>query len=125
MPNLRSIIHLAMGDKSATGALFFVAFTILFLWWTLIRLLSLEWNINPQYSYGWAVPFLIVYSIFIRWKSRPQSAPAINPSLQLWFLWLLALLFFPMRLLAEANPDWRMAAWGMAMLVSSFTGLII
>src|SRR6266436_6446705 len=36
-----------------------------FLWFTLINHLRIEWSVNPQYGYGWAVPFLCGYLI---WK---------------------------------------------------------
>src|SRR5579862_10051965 len=29
-----------------------------YLWFVLIRHLSIEWSVNEQYTYGWAVPFL-------------------------------------------------------------------
>src|SRR5678809_1107729 len=32
--------------------------TLGFLWFTLINQLRLDWSLNPQYSYGWVVPFL-------------------------------------------------------------------
>src|SRR4051812_26544913 len=30
-------------------------------WLELVSRLQLEWSINPQYGYGWAVPFLAAY----------------------------------------------------------------
>ena len=32
------------------------ALPLAWLWWVLIDDLRVEWTINPQYSYGWAVP---------------------------------------------------------------------
>jgi hypothetical protein len=32
-----------------------------FLWFTLINHLRVEWTVNPQYAYGWAVPFLCAF----------------------------------------------------------------
>ena len=43
-----------------------------FLWWRLIDHLRLEWSINPQYAYGWAVPFLCLYLAWRRVR-RPQQ----------------------------------------------------
>src|ERR1051326_1209442 len=34
---------------------------LIFLWLTLVNNLRVEWTINPQYSYGWAVPVLCLY----------------------------------------------------------------
>jgi hypothetical protein len=37
-----------------------------FLWTILINHLRIEWTLNPQYGYGWAVPFLCLYLIWQR-----------------------------------------------------------
>jgi len=37
-----------------------------FLWFTLINHLRIDWTVNPQYNYGWAVPFLCAYLIWRR-----------------------------------------------------------
>ena len=35
------------------------------LWAVLLNHLRVEWTLNPQYGYGWAVPFLCAYLL---WK---------------------------------------------------------
>src|SRR5437773_11753796 len=37
-----------------------------FLWFTLINHVRVEWTVNPQYGYGWAVPFLCAFLIWKR-----------------------------------------------------------
>ena len=37
-----------------------------YLWFVLINHLRIKWEVNPQYSYGWAVPFLCAYLIYLR-----------------------------------------------------------
>ena len=44
------------------------------LWFTLINHLRVEWAVNPQYAYGWAVPFLCLYLIWTKVESRKQKA---------------------------------------------------
>ena len=41
---------------------------LLFLWQALIRQVSIEWSVNPQYAFGWAVPLLCL-------SPGPETAP--------------------------------------------------
>ena len=43
------------------------------LWFRLIDHLRLEWAVNPQYAYGWAVPFLCLYLLWRKAESRKQK----------------------------------------------------
>jgi exosortase/archaeosortase family protein len=38
--------------------------SLAWLWFTLINHLRVEWSVNPQYAYGWAVPFLCLYLLW-------------------------------------------------------------
>jgi hypothetical protein len=38
-----------------------------FLWFSLCRHLSAEWIYNEQYSYGWFVPFFVLFLFWLRW----------------------------------------------------------
>jgi len=84
------------------------------IWWPALSRFSIEWSVNPQYFYGWSVPFLSAYLLFERYASRP----AINPAAWRWPVLVLMLLFalpqFPLRIIAEPNTDWRMISWLMA-----------
>jgi exosortase len=44
-----------------------------FLWFVLINQLRVLWELEPQYSYGWAVPFLCAYLVYLAWE-RGQKA---------------------------------------------------
>ncbi len=83
-------------------------------WLEVISRLRFEWSINPQYGYGWAVPFLAAYVFWRRWQNAP--APAAPRARVFWILLILigALVFLPIRLIQEANPDWRLLSWTMA-----------
>ncbi len=84
------------------------------LWLEVIGRLRLEWSINPQYGYGWTVPFL---AAFLFWR-RAQRAPlASEPIALAWPIALIlaaALFVLPVRLIQEANPDWRIMNWAIA-----------
>ena len=91
------------------------------LWFALLRQLSVEWSVNAQYTYGWAVPVMCLVLGYWRWLDRPVASPAA-PELGLGIAALgLALLLFPTRLVLEANPDWRLASWLCAVEVVGLT----
>ena len=70
-----------------------------------------EWQINPQYNFGWVVPMLGVALIWRRWPERPvpcppeSAGPVMIAAVGLLFLQL------PLRLVLEANPEWRLLYW--------------
>ena len=83
------------------------------LWLFAVRQLRFEWTINPQYNYGWSVPFLAAYLFAERWKRRPPTlAPRSRIGLALAVIGL-ALALLPVRLIQESAPDWRLLGWAM------------
>ena len=44
-------------------------------WLQLFNQLRSDWEINPQYSYGFAVPPLALALLWRRWQMRPAPAP--------------------------------------------------
>ena len=44
-----------------------------FLWWRLIDHLRVEWTVNEQYHYGWAVPFLCVYLLWTKHREQKEK----------------------------------------------------
>ena len=61
------------------------ALPLAFLWFVLIDHLRMEWTVNPQYTYGWAVPFLCLYLLYERLarsgKRTAHSAPENQSSI--------------------------------------------
>ena len=106
------------------------ALPLAWLWFVLINDLRVEWTVNPQYSYGWAVPFLCV---FLLWQSAKREAPSgkhsapcslrLAPCALLFAL--CALLYAPTRLIEEANPGWRLVSWALALEVVGLTLIFI
>ena len=107
------------------------------LWLVLINDLRVEWSVNPQYSYGWAVPFLCAFLVWQRIQRSAVSSRGVESSvsvgrryqpsafsLQLLFV-LLAFLYAPTRLIEEANPGWRLVSWALAMEVVGITLILI
>ena len=132
---------------------FFLPFGLL--WFTLINQLRVEWTVNPQYSYGWLVPVLCAGLAWRRWSgsmepgTRDQApqvtgrplTPALSPSMgerdtlpaprsALHALWPMlfafgAFLYAPTRLIQEANPEWRLVSWLLALEVVGLTLLAV
>lgn len=126
-----------------------VVLPLLLLWVQLIRQLSIQWNLNPQYTYGWAVPFLCIYLIWGRTQrsrsENQESSPKSSASARRqqadaaatnwWRLcaswWsfaafiLCAFLYAPTRLVQEANPGWSLVSWPLALEVIGLTLLFI
>jgi exosortase len=96
-------------------SLVFAAIAFLLLWWEIIHQLQSEWSLNPQYGYGWTVPFLAAYLFSHRWTRRPSSAAPQWPGLTISIAALAALVLLPARLVAVANPDWRLLSWTMTL----------
>jgi exosortase len=114
---------------------------LLFLWQGLIRHLSVEWTLNPQYRYGWAMPFLCVYLLWRNQSKKPKPSLEWNSEnkgclnrlnrhrvtcaacLVLGFG--LAAAYAPTRLIQEANPEWRLVSWALAIEVVGLTILAL
>ena len=107
------------------------------LWCVLINDLRVEWTVNPQYSYGWAVPFLCAFLLWQKiQKSEVRSQKSeirpltsvLRPPSSVPYLLLFALcaaLYAPTRLVQEANPGWRLVSWALAIEVVGLTLLFL
>ncbi|HZR18609.1 MAG TPA: exosortase/archaeosortase family protein [Verrucomicrobiae bacterium] len=95
------------------------------LWLGLIRQLSVEWSLNPQYTYGWAVPPLCVLLLFFDLRnnrSHSRLLPQIHFPRRLVCLAAVILFAYGLtRLAQEANPDWRLVSWLLALEVTGLT----
>ena len=128
------------------GPLYFLP--LAWLWFRLIEQLRIGWSLNPQYAYGWAVPFLCLYLIWRKAESREQKVERggagekpkaetlkcgnaeIRTSFsfsafQLFSFFLLCFLYAPIRLVLEANPGWSLATWPLALITIGLTLLTI
>jgi len=70
-----------------------------------------EWELNPQYNYGYVVPLLGLALFWWRWPERPSSLPPGNDAAPAILAASLLFLFLPLRLILEANPEWRLLYW--------------
>jgi exosortase len=90
------------------------------LWALLVRHLSVHWLVNPQYSFGWLVPFLAAYLWQQRWSDRPEIGASSGRGAW-WIGALAALAFLPTWLIEQPNPDWRLVSWAFALEVITLT----
>ena len=113
-------------------ALLIAAAPVVFLWQRLIRHLSIEWTLNPRYGYGWAVPVLCGYLVWRDLAGHRRDgrngggtlADLLNRRSVLAGV-ILAFGYGPLRLIQEANPDWRLVSWGLALDVLGLTLLLV
>jgi len=122
MPQMKATVARAdvVASREAAKNIWPLATVLLlfaFLWFEVINQLKSEWLLNPQYGYGWSVPFLAIYLIWKRWPERPAAAPPSARLLPLALISICALLLLPIRFVAEANPDWRLLSWSLALVV--------
>ncbi len=85
------------------------------LWLEIVSRLRLEWSVNPQYGYGWTVPFLAAYIFWRRSQRLPAPESPATTLLPDALMLAAGLLLVPVRLIQEANPDWRILSWAMAL----------
>jgi exosortase len=86
-------------------------------WGQLVLKLTTDWSTNPQYEFGFFVPFFVFYLLSRRWADRPPPSARLSglTAIAIGLPGLLALL--PIRIIQEANPDWRPLNWVHAALV--------
>jgi exosortase len=80
----------------------------LIVWVLAIRQLDLEWTFNPQYQYGWIVPLLTLLLWWRAWPGRPPPSDRLTSRTLPCAIALIAILALPLRIIQEANPDWRL-----------------
>jgi exosortase len=95
------------------------------LWYEVINQLKTDWSLNPQYGYGWTVPFVALYLIWRRWSERPAAMPPDSRARPIALAVLCAVLLFPVRFIAEANPDWRLLSWVLALIAVTISLCIV
>src|SRR5437868_5153111 len=105
-----------MGRGSASSFLskwVFVLLPLGYLWIRLVDSLRIEWSNNPQYGYGWLVPFLCVGLLIRRWQESGNLGN--RPLSHLRFIAILstflAFLYLPTRLVEAGTPEWRPLQW--------------
>jgi exosortase len=91
-------------------------------WLEFVSRLRPEWTVNPQYGYGWTVPLLVAFIFARRWETAPPPAGARMKFIPALAIIAGALVLIPVRLIQEANPDWRLMSWTMALAVVLISG---
>lgn len=100
---------------------------LLALFWAVFYLqLSYEWSISEQYSYGLFVPFIGAYLFSLRWQERPPGRKdAGSPWAALILLVLIIALHYPVKIIFEANADWRLLIWTQAAMVMAASLILL
>ena len=106
---------------------------LLYLWGLLVNHLRVPWSTNPQYAYGWSVPFLCGYLLWQRLGNSevgrqrtddggqraeggvPKTSGFQLPTFSFYLPFALCvLLYAPTRLIQEASPEWALVSWVLA-----------
>jgi len=109
------------GEKKSVWPLIIAIGCFGSLWLEAINHLKGEWSFNPQYAYGWGVPFLALYMFWRRWSTRPTPAPSGERLGPIALIILCAIIFLPIRFVSEANPDWRLLSWAFSVVAVLIT----
>ncbi len=102
-----------------------LALVTVLVWAGLISKLATDWSTNPQYEFGYFVPLFIIYLLFRRWEDRPEPSADSRHWLTTASLFVTLGLLLPIRIIQEANPDWRPFNWMHAAIVVSCTTTLI
>ena len=87
------------------------------LWLNLARQLSFQWSTKEQYAFGWFVPLLALCLFWRRWTTRPECHPVTPPRWVVVLVCAAAGMLLPVQIVCEANPDWPLSGWLIALLV--------
>lgn len=122
---VRARLNESPGSEPFAWHLLTTAAVFALLWLEVINQLKTEWSLSPQYSYGWSVPFLALYLLLRRWPHRPAPVPESRnlpgQLLPAAAAVICAVLFLPLRFVAEANPDWRLISWALTLAAIALT----
>jgi len=94
-------------------------------WLEVASRLRFEWSINPQYGYGWTVPFAAAYLLWRRWSVAPLAQNPRRRFFSIAVIIIAPLIFIPARLVQEANPDWRLISWAIAIAATTISYAVI
>lgn len=89
------------------------------LWWMVCSGLSVHWRLNPQYSYGWFVPALVLYAGIQRWRTRPRAESPLPGALPVVLVLSAAIL--PVWIFSLPNADWEAFGWVFTSLAAGVT----
>lgn len=88
-------------------------------WVSAARVAWPEWEMNPQYQYGLAVPFLCAVFFMLRWRDRPDPEPGRGggAAAAAVALGVSTLVLAAIQPVFEANPGWRLLV-GLSLLAA-------
>jgi exosortase len=122
-----ALITARQPDRLSTSpgvtAPFFALITTALVWGEMILKLRLDWSTNAQYEFGPFVPLLICVVAYQRWCEGGESSPIRKPCLVWVPFSLLLFCLLPLRIIQEANPEWRPLNWVHASIVVTITFL--
>ncbi len=100
---------------------------VVFMWCWCWKHASVEWRMNEDYSFGFAVPFLAGVLAWQRWVDR--DCPALDGQMgggaltsgTTWLITAAMIVLVPTELLRLQDPTWRVSGWLLAAIATSLT----
>lgn len=126
---IKLIHYLSYGNlnpfNSPSARSWCLAIGVLALWGLVWMRLQLEWRMNPNYAFGWAVPIMTVFLWMRRARDvvevRLSGSCSVDEGVRRRRAWmsgflvlLLLMMLLPLRIISEANPVWRGSQWALA-----------
>jgi exosortase len=81
----------------------------------LVLHLSSFWSVDPQYSYGYVVPFIAAFFFWEKWQTLPSGSALSGKRLPLLGACIAAVPLALAWLAHEAAPDWSVLNWAFAL----------
>ena len=94
-------------------------------WAATVWHLAAEWTINTQYQFGWVVPFLALYLIWLSAARCPVASGPFPLVVSQVATICAAIVVGIALLLHEANPEWRLLGWILSGTAIAFTFVLI
>ena len=91
-----------------------MAGSLIIMWLVCLTQLAHEWLHDPEYRHGWILPLSVIALIVMRWRQEPLDLKAERASTRIVVVLLsvcVLVMWFPVRLIAYANPDWHIMSW--------------
>jgi exosortase len=101
-----------------------LALIVGYAWVLLLWHLSAFWQVLQDYEYGWAVPLLLVVLLLRRRKQLPPAEPEAGFWTLTGIVACVATLL-PLRVILDANLDWRIGIWTLAGVTVAITLLTV
>ena len=87
------------------------------LWADFLWIFSREWSRSEQYQFGFVVPLLVAYALYLRFAEPVEKDHSAGYPVWMRVFTAGMAVLIPIRVILGANPEWRLALWAYAVVV--------